>query len=568
MENNLYKLLRKDIENKFGKEVLYAKDCDLLAKEINKKIKRQISGSTLKRFFGIVKSGFKPSKYTLDTLSQFLGYTDWNTFTKDNTESYSSYSTKDTWSKLSKNIAFITNHSLNSLKQKTNYNTKKFFLRDFAKQRFEAFIDSPKNVLMFVAPDGYGKSSMLIQLAEHYFLNENAKYRHDLVGFLDGEAFFSLYSKNTLIPLLNQFLDFKINASVGLYFENHPEQRKGRIVGIIDNVDEIYSDKGNFNRLVENIKKIILANNHHWFKLILTCRPENLTPFINELDKSPVFKKCWYNPDFNDDNMANAINIPLFEKEEIETYLQKYQLGIDYEHIIMHHNNILNFISYPYLLFLFLDEHNYGKKDVTEISLLNSYVKRKLISFPYYEEKISLIDRFIELSFWGKESYAVRKNTLLANEKHVLAYCDLMSKGILYEYTDSGKLLENNTYTKFSQSTIFEFLLFEKWRLKRKMDLNLFFKISDYYVKNNQLRCNLLNFFSRTLIYNNNFKVIKQLHIEFEKRISPVDSHAQIPPCLNTLSLVVKEAIHSNSRFKDELTPWISHSELGKLLYC
>lgn len=567
MKNDLHNLLKKDIRNKIGKKILYAKDCDLLSNEINKNIHRQISGSTIKRFFGIVASNFKPSKYTLDTFCQFLGFKDWQSYVDNYMVHYNLSTTGNTWDKLKMSMLDITKHSLISLKQKTNFDSKNMFLRDFAKKKFEDFMESKKNAMIFVAPGGYGKSSLAIQLTQYYFLNENAKYKNEAIGLADGEIFFNLYTRNQAIPLLNQFLDFQINSSIGLYFTNHPEKRMGRVCGIIDNIDQIFTDKENYHGLVENIIKIIMANNYDWFKLVFTCRPENLDPFIYQINKNPVLKSSWYDLDFLDNNMANAINIPIFEKEEIESVLVENQFGFDYQHLVTHHKNILDIISYPYLLFLYLEELKHGNKEISEISLLNRYLKRKLNSMPYREEKINIIDRFVELSKWGKESYSVKKKHLLINENYNPAYEDLISDGILFEYPDSLNLLENNTLIRFNQNIIFEFILFEKWRIKREMDVELFFIIRDYYINNSQLQCNLLNFFARALIQSGKYNILIQLHIEFEKRIPPLNSYSQIPPCLNTLSVAVHEAFRTNIQFKDELAPWISKSKLGKILY-
>jgi hypothetical protein len=81
------------------------------------------------------------------------------------------------------------------------------------------------------------------------------------------------------------------------------------------------------------------------------------------------------------------------------------------------------------------------------------------------------------------------------------------------------------------------------------------------------LQCNILNFFTRTLIHDNKNDIVVQLHIEFEKNVPLINSHAQIPPCLNKVSIAVKEALRTNTKFKDDFTPWISNSKLGKMLY-
>ena len=565
MRTKLYNLLREDIQNKIGEKVLYGKDCELLAAKLNEKLKRKISSSTIKRFFGIVQSKFKPSLYTLDTFCMFLGYNDWNEYVETYKEGSSPVPGVKTWEKLKKQMLDITKQSLHSLKLKTNFDSKKMFLRNFAKETFEDFMESPMNTLIFTAPQGYGKSSMAIQLTEKYFLDENAKYRNDAIALIDGEIFFNLFSKKSNIPFLNQIIDFKLNTSVSFFFLNHPEYRVGRVCTIIDNVDEIYNNKVKFHNLIENISKIIMLNNFDWFKVVFTCHPENLHPFIHQINKNPVLKSSWYKPEFMDSNISNAINIPVFEDDEIETIIN--QFGFDYKQLIWNNKNIFKIIRYPYLLFLYLEEMQHGNTSLSELDLLKSYIQRKVQLMPYREEKISIINQFVELSLWGKESYSVKKKLLKLNDNRKLAYQNLITAGIIYEYTDPMNLLDDNIYVKFNQNSVFEYILYEKWRISKYKDVDLFFEIKNYYVKNFQLLCNLLNLHVRTLINNSKFDVIKQLHLRFENVIPPNKSRIKVPDCLFLISVAVNEALQTNKKFKAELETWISSSNLGKILY-
>jgi hypothetical protein len=66
------------IEEKVGRKIRYPKDCDALAKEITLSSGSRISASTIKRLFGFNSGGGSPSMYTLDIVSQYLGYIDWD----------------------------------------------------------------------------------------------------------------------------------------------------------------------------------------------------------------------------------------------------------------------------------------------------------------------------------------------------------------------------------------------------------------------------------------------------------------------------------------------------------
>ena len=73
----LNKLIKDKIHEKFGQAVRYPKDCNTLADHISAACKTKISGSTLKRLYGFVKGTQEPRLYTLDIISEYLGFKGW-----------------------------------------------------------------------------------------------------------------------------------------------------------------------------------------------------------------------------------------------------------------------------------------------------------------------------------------------------------------------------------------------------------------------------------------------------------------------------------------------------------
>lgn len=75
----LPEVIKKRIENKYGKEIRYNKDCEVLSHMISNETKETISDTTLLRLFGFAKS--KPENhrlYTLDIIAKFIGFNSWN----------------------------------------------------------------------------------------------------------------------------------------------------------------------------------------------------------------------------------------------------------------------------------------------------------------------------------------------------------------------------------------------------------------------------------------------------------------------------------------------------------
>jgi len=71
-------VIKQKIETKFGMQIRYPKDCDALAITISDFCKCKISGSTIKRLFGMIKGTDTPRLWTLDLMALYIGFNSWN----------------------------------------------------------------------------------------------------------------------------------------------------------------------------------------------------------------------------------------------------------------------------------------------------------------------------------------------------------------------------------------------------------------------------------------------------------------------------------------------------------
>lgn len=74
------KCLRSDLEQRMGQQLQSPADFQLLIQQIWEKNHAVLSLSTIKRLWGYVESNGAPRLSTLNTLAQFLGFTDWNAY--------------------------------------------------------------------------------------------------------------------------------------------------------------------------------------------------------------------------------------------------------------------------------------------------------------------------------------------------------------------------------------------------------------------------------------------------------------------------------------------------------
>lgn len=72
--------LKVCVENVLGKKLVTPKDYDFLSEHIFSRLHVMISATTIKRLWGYLKENTSPRLATLDVLSRFVGYKDWNGF--------------------------------------------------------------------------------------------------------------------------------------------------------------------------------------------------------------------------------------------------------------------------------------------------------------------------------------------------------------------------------------------------------------------------------------------------------------------------------------------------------
>jgi hypothetical protein len=189
---NIRSVVKDEFLKKLGQEIIYAKDCQVLSISILQKTGRRISVTTLKRLFGIVQCPYKPSKYTLDSLAVYLDYRDWEELYKSFLKRTAGPAEPDYWTLLNNRITQVTSRSLTSMKAKLGDQYPDFRVREFAVKKFEAFLDSPQIATAFIAPGGYGKTTIATQLTEVFFTGPAARYPGDIVCLVDGSILVNL----------------------------------------------------------------------------------------------------------------------------------------------------------------------------------------------------------------------------------------------------------------------------------------------------------------------------------------------------------------------------------------
>ncbi len=555
-------IVKKQIHKKYGFEVTYSKECKILFDSILEKTNRQISISTLKRFFGIVNSRFNPSKYTLDTLAIYLKFKNWDELIFELKENKVISVETDFWEKAGKRFQVVTNKSLISIKAKLGKQYKNFPVREFAIDKISTFLHSQLLATAFIAPNGSGKSTIVAQLTELFFTGENARYPNDIACLIDGSILFNLIDFDLEIGKFENVLDFDHYSSFSVYFRENPDQVKGRFVLIIDSPYEIYYKQEKLIYFIENLLDITSAyKDFSWFKLIISCRPDDWKIVENIIEKTPELKSLWFDVSFVN-VLFNTVNVPELNENEISQYLMHTNSPVSFEYLKFHYPEISEIIKNPYFLHLY--GLNQKPEDVySDIGLLTQFVNSKVLTGAYLEEKSKILNSFFRISHNAQFSNSVDKKDLPELSSFNPAYKELISDNVLYEYTVRGNYLAVNTYVKFTNDILLGFFLANKWMEENGFNLNLFRRIYQFYESNKQLQTGILKYLIKFAFKESNTEILKNIfsvfegenEIPFDREIKQVD-----PDIIN----VIGTEIRNNKALRNTLIPHYAKSKHGQ----
>lgn len=76
----IYNALRNQVEHMIGTELKMRRHFDMLAEMVFTQTRNMVSPTTLRRFWGYQEAEVSVSKHTLDVLSMFVGYRNWDDF--------------------------------------------------------------------------------------------------------------------------------------------------------------------------------------------------------------------------------------------------------------------------------------------------------------------------------------------------------------------------------------------------------------------------------------------------------------------------------------------------------
>tara|TARA_R110001583_G_scaffold16737_2_gene68446 strand:+ start:4342 stop:6891 length:2550 start_codon:yes stop_codon:yes gene_type:complete len=485
--------LKKEILNKFGQELSYSKDCENLAETVCESTGGRISATTIRRLYGLLKSPSAPSKFTLNLLAQYIGYKSWSYFESNYIiEEKGAIATPTNWQAFQEKAYELSNDAYNLIKGQSGIPFKSVVSRKIGEERISKFLESDKMALSFVAPGGSGKSTMLAKWYERMRQDVSSK---DVILFFDASFMINCLSSDFM---LERWLEEQLNSGSKSYLKHFLERPKvceGKIILILDALDEVSYDNTKLERLFLQLNQFIAnqmeSNN---IKLILTSRTSTWEKFaIPFIQRENSLLDAWYGIDIDLDQVDKR-NFPPLNDKEIqyvfdETVNQQFFFELRIENLDYYQRNT---ISNPFFLELFLKTYSPNKTDDLNdgFKLINEFLKNKIYYSRYSEEKIDILKGLLKIQKYGRDSHSVKKVELKSMfpihlktaGNYYSAYEEMLSYGLITEYVSVNEFNGYCKFVKIYNEHVFEVLLVKELiEANKGLDFALFKKIeSDY----------------------------------------------------------------------------------------
>lgn len=479
--------LRHLILKKVGIRVVCPSDCQVIALAISKKVNKSISETTIKRLFGFAAIHHQFSKFTINTLLEYVENDDTNAVT-DAAINGSPYTGDKDWDYL---IAKARTLSESTIKRVITQSDIPYHLtinRKFAEHDFNYFYSSNYIFTAFIAQAGYGKSILLSHLVQNLFLKPGARYAQDVVLFLHAERVFNVeVDSQNLETDLQKLLGLSTDKDLITYFNEQHEKNGKRLILIFDGFHDILRKNGLKPKIFDSIVKLLCdLEGSPAIKLVLSMRSYVWRRFYQNIRHSHYLKNKWFAGSYF--RSVEQSNVPAFTEAEVELLFNKissfpakrlnpelkYQLKYPFH------------LSYYHELKSLYPENEYRTNLIFyEITL--KYLSQKIYQSKHAVEKLILCKQLIQLSDYGMKGNRIDKS-LLMDEFTVFrdAYMELLLDGLLIEeqHHEHGFPIE---FVRFIHPHIFEYFLFKETleRHQDQMNEGFFNSIVTEYSGNN-----------------------------------------------------------------------------------
>ena len=509
-ETYLLQEIKTRITARAGINHVTPSDCKHIAVELRKSVKKNVSETTLKRFFGFAAVSHGFSKYTMSALFEYANFHPEAPFEDRNILEPSC----TTWENIHRKIGGITDYVLREIRNRSGLPYEMTISRKFAQHDLEEFYEGNTNFMCFIAQPGYGKTILLSHIVQKYFRDADAPYQNSIALFINAGSFYKAEQmKFDLISHLKNILGVPQNADL-IAFLTAANTEQHKFFLIIDGFAELVLNKEAKMQLFDELVDFICALDHHPnIKVIMNMRSTMWVRFYDKIRHSAYLRRTWFKGNYFNDH--DASNVPPLTEEELQEITEK--TGDEkYSKINPVLKAQLKFPFHIHLYFQLRTEDpflSYGS-NIAFYELISRFIQEKIFKSNYYTEKVKFINRLVEISSYGQNAISVEKNLLIGEMMTFKnAYMELIADGILIEEKRSVDFFPKE-FVSFLHPQIFEYFIYMELfnRFTAQGEVNQIFSYIQNNYKGSANRFILLQWAVRHFFRIENYQCIKDIN--------------------------------------------------------
>lgn len=514
-ENTDYKLLRERVERKFGSKITYSRDCSVLSSAIQEATGAQVSETTLKRFWNFVNATIQPSKYTLNSLSQYIGFRDYADFMSQRSEILSSEAEIELWTTLQESGQAISHYSFENVKSRFYSGYEKAIRRSFPRHFMDGFIDSGKRVAMLVAPIGWGKSATVAQIVDEYFLSEDGRCSGDVLWYLDIESMYHTIRSRKAVDdfYFSAMGDGDKTADFLSIFEDYPNAVKGHVYVIVDClITPRHID--NFVRMLQRYK------NCDYMRFIITMRPQSWLDLSKQLPFD--MRQYFWNINWEPQDTQYS-NIPAWSTRERLTLLMNCGQFNALTYSLIYKTSTRSIFRAPRYLDMFLQMSQEGR--LNEVRLMEDIVVNLFGQYTEGKRTRKFLSYFLCVTQYGvKPNWEIDADNSAIVDEYQDICNNLISSGFICIKPLTPRYLDRKYEVMFKCDGLYDFLIANYWLKEDGLNVGLLDRMAVHYSNDEMLKRRLFSWMIKYAFREGNVEVLNSMFEIIDRSFEDEDS--------------------------------------------
>jgi hypothetical protein len=501
--------------SKFGKLSITPADCKSLSDAVLADTKKTISETTLKRLFGFARRSFDFSIYTLDTLAEYIGHSNWESFYNDNAREFAKTSGEfdDKWASLKKTCSKYSGYTLQTIKNSSGIPFTETLHREELTGFVKKFLQTNQSIAPIVAPAGFGKSVGMAHTVLKLWEGEDPLLPNDICCFINLHQVqtIALY-KHSLTEWLSKYLHLLYDEIASLVASR---PKDARLVIVIEGFDEKTFSSDKLKLIYGNMIEFINYNNKfNWIKMILNLRPAAWAKLVHAyLTPSFFHSRVFIDNSYPNENSIHH-TLPFTPAEIKKLFIAN---GINRTISDIFSKDFFDLLSYPKFLDILLtviprDSISSQSEETLIYRIIDTDARYNSQFDTHASVKVRIIDKVLAPRIEGTLPDANSDWLFVKDNLTTSAYNQLVDDYIIVEERNYRGSHPNSKQVKFSSK--FLELYFISLSLLKKNNHKVSTQLTDTIFANPNLQSSRLPVFKWYLLqalYDNNATAIQEI---------------------------------------------------------